>query len=171
MKRTSLAVLLLAALLALTACGKKEDAAPKNVVYAAEALSFTMGGGQVVEGCHMGEGFCLLSAGGDIYRLPLAGGEAEKLDFQHSPLPEDAFAEDTTVRDLRPGGDGTLWLRESWASLSEGAVTAFRQLDTGGRELRRLELFCLKAVRTPHNGGWTLRALYRELVKERLQLS
>ena len=50
MKRTSLAVLLLALLLALTACGKKEDAAPKNVVYAAEALSFTMGGGQVTEG-------------------------------------------------------------------------------------------------------------------------
>ena len=46
-----------------------------------------------------------------------------------------------------------------------------RQLDRTLRELRRLELFCLKAVRTPHNGGWTLRALYRELVKERLQLS
>ena len=106
MKRTSLAVLLLALLLALTACGKKEDAAPKNVVYAAEALSFTMGGGQVTEGCRMGGDFYLLSAGGDIYRLPLSGGAAEKLDFQHSPLPEDAFAEDTTIRDLRPGGDG-----------------------------------------------------------------
>ncbi len=45
------------------------------------------------------------------------------------------------------------------------------QLDRALRELRRLELFCLKAVRTPHNGGWTLRELYRELVKERLQLS
>ena len=53
MKRTSLAVLLLAVLLALTACGEKEDAAPK--VYAAEALSFTMGGGQVAEGCRGGE--------------------------------------------------------------------------------------------------------------------
>lgn len=137
MKRTSLAVLLLAVLLALTACGEKEDAAPK--VYAAEALSFTMGGGQVAEGCRMGDDFYLLSAGGDIYRLPLTGGEAEKLDFQHSPLPEDAFAEDTTIRDLRPGGDGTLWLRESWSSLSEGATTLFRQLDAGGRELRRLD--------------------------------
>ena len=138
MKRTSLAVLLLAALLALTACGKGKDAAPKNVVYAAEALTFTMGGGQVEEGCRMGDSFCLLSAGGDIYRLPLTGGEAEKLDFQHSPLPEDAFAEDTTIRDLCPGGDGTLWVRESWSSLSGGGVV-FRQLDTGGRELRRLD--------------------------------
>ena len=30
---------------------------------------------------------------------------------------------------------------------------------------------CLKAVLTPHNAQWTLRALYAELVRERLQLS
>lgn len=30
---------------------------------------------------------------------------------------------------------------------------------------------CLKAVLTAHNAHWTLRALYAELVKERLQLS
>lgn len=30
---------------------------------------------------------------------------------------------------------------------------------------------CLKAVLTPHNAHWTFRALYDELVKERLQMS
>lgn len=30
---------------------------------------------------------------------------------------------------------------------------------------------CLKAVLTVHNAGWTFRALYDELVKERLQFS
>ena len=30
---------------------------------------------------------------------------------------------------------------------------------------------CLKAVLTPTNSGWTLRALYEELVKERAQFS
>lgn len=29
---------------------------------------------------------------------------------------------------------------------------------------------CLKAVLTPHNAQWTFRALYEELVKERLQM-
>lgn len=44
------------------------------------------------------------------------------------------------------------------------------QLDRALRSLRRLEVFCLKAILTPSNAGWTLRELYGELVKERSQL-
>lgn len=45
-----------------------------------------------------------------------------------------------------------------------------KQLDRALLSLRRLQAFCLKAVLTPTNAGWTLRALYNELCKERSQL-
>lgn len=43
------------------------------------------------------------------------------------------------------------------------------QLDRLLPALRKAEVpqACLKAVLTPHNAGWTLRALYEELCKER----
>lgn len=44
------------------------------------------------------------------------------------------------------------------------------QLDRALRSLRRLEAFCLKAILTPANAGWTLRELYGELIEERSQL-
>ena len=44
------------------------------------------------------------------------------------------------------------------------------QLDRALRSLRRLEVFCLKAILTPSNSAWTLRELYGELIKERSQL-
>ena len=169
MKRTSLAVLLLAVLLALTACGEKEDAAPKNVVYAAEALSFTMGGGQVAEGCRMGDSFYLLCSDGtpDSYgygldytlqRIAPEGGTAERLDFQPTALEENSEGS-VSVQDLRPGGDGTLWVTEKhlvqlydlpedfdpetgekWRYITETKVVEIhRQLDADGRELWRLD--------------------------------
>lgn len=48
-----------------------------------------------------------------------------------------------------------------------------RQLDRMLGDLRAMGAprTCLKAVLTPHNGAWTLRELYGELVKERFQLS
>lgn len=45
-----------------------------------------------------------------------------------------------------------------------------KQLNRFLQSLRRLEVSCLKAVLTPSNAGWTLRALYHELCRERLQL-
>lgn len=45
-----------------------------------------------------------------------------------------------------------------------------RQLDRMLQSLRRLGVSCLKAVLTPSNAGWTLRALYDELTRERDQL-
>ena len=44
------------------------------------------------------------------------------------------------------------------------------QLERALRSLRRLEVFCLKAVLTPTNAGWTLQELYGELIEERSQL-
>lgn len=44
------------------------------------------------------------------------------------------------------------------------------QLDRLLPALRRERVFCLKAVLTPTNAGWTFSELYRELVKERGQL-
>lgn len=41
-------------------------------------------------------------------------------------------------------------------------LAALKRMGAGG---------CLKAVLTDHNAQWTFRALYGELVKERLQLS
>lgn len=43
-------------------------------------------------------------------------------------------------------------------------------LDRALLSLRRMEAFCLKAVLTPTNAAWTLRALYKELCSERSQL-
>lgn len=45
-----------------------------------------------------------------------------------------------------------------------------KQLNRFLQSLRRLEVSCLKAVLTPSNAGWTLRALYGELCQERLRL-
>lgn len=45
-----------------------------------------------------------------------------------------------------------------------------KQLDRVLLSLRRLQAFCLKAVLTPTNAGWTLRGLYKELCRERSQL-
>lgn len=45
-----------------------------------------------------------------------------------------------------------------------------KQLDRALLSLRRIQAFCLKAVLTPANAGWTLRELYGELCKERSQL-
>lgn len=44
------------------------------------------------------------------------------------------------------------------------------QLDRLLPSLRRIQVLCLKAVLTPTNAQWTLRALYEELCKERSQL-
>lgn len=44
------------------------------------------------------------------------------------------------------------------------------QLDRLLPALRRIQILCLKAVLTPANAQWTLRALYGELCKERSQL-
>lgn len=45
-----------------------------------------------------------------------------------------------------------------------------KQLDRALGSLRRLEVFCLKAVLTPTNAQWPLRELYKELCEERSQL-
>lgn len=45
-----------------------------------------------------------------------------------------------------------------------------KQLDRALLSLRRIQVFCLKAVLTPANAEWTLRELYGELCKERSQL-
>lgn len=54
-------------------------------------------------------------------------------------------------------------------------VLIFCHLSNGGLDrillsLRRIKAFCLKAVLTPTNAQWTLRALYSELCRERGQL-
>lgn len=45
-----------------------------------------------------------------------------------------------------------------------------KQLDRALPSLRRIQVFCLKAVLTPTNARWTLRALHGELCRERSQL-
>ncbi len=45
-----------------------------------------------------------------------------------------------------------------------------KQLDRALLSLRKGKVFCLKAVLTPTNAGWTLRELYAELCRERSQL-
>lgn len=45
-----------------------------------------------------------------------------------------------------------------------------KQLDRALLSLRRIQVFCLKAVLTPTNAAWTPRALYKELCNERSQL-
>jgi len=45
-----------------------------------------------------------------------------------------------------------------------------KQLDRALLALRKLKVFCLKAVLTPTNAGWTLGELYAELCRERAQL-
>ncbi len=162
-------ILLFSVLLLLIGCGQqKEGAAPKSVVYAAETLSFTVGGGRVEEGCRMGDDFYLLCSDGTpdeagygldytLQRIAREGGAAERLDFQPAALPENAEG-GVSVQNLRAGGDGTLWVTEKqmvqrydlpddfdpesgekWRYITETTVTEIhRQLDIRGRELRSL---------------------------------
>lgn len=161
MKRRSLAVLLLAALLLLAACGKKEDAGPERTVYVPEQLEVSMDTAHpaVESACRMGDSFYLLCSGGSICRLPLEGGAAERLDYQPSALPEDALSDEVTALDLRPGGDGTLWVTERWDSIEDGNVEVHRQLDADGRELR-----CLDGIGIARELGaeWFMTALFSD---------
>lgn len=44
------------------------------------------------------------------------------------------------------------------------------QFDQTLHALRRERFFCLKAVLTPTNAGWSLRRLYEELARERAEM-
>ena len=90
MKRTSLAVLLLAVLLALTACGGEEKPRAEGVVYAPERVDFQTGLSTIESGCVSGEfvylaGIVRGERDGQytedyrLYRVPLSGGRGEEL--------------------------------------------------------------------------------------------
>ena len=127
MKRTSLAVLLLAVLLALTACGKKEDAALERIVYVPEKLPVSAPLQHISSGCISGDTIFLLGnlqqdpedadpsllyGPWGLLELSPEGGRAQQLEaFQSAQFPEPAEAE-TISAHIRPGGDGTLWVTE-----------------------------------------------------------
>ncbi len=124
MKRTSLAVLLLAVLLALTACGGEEKPRAEGVVYAPERVDFQTGLSTIESGCVSGEfvylaGIVRGERDGQytedyrLYRVPLSGGRGEELSaYRPGLLPEGVSGEMSGIF-LRPGADGSIWITES----------------------------------------------------------
>lgn len=76
----------------------------------------------------------------DLPLLPLLSGEGAEVQSPAKPLPEPVMI---------------------LCGLTEA------QLDRLLPALRRERIFCLKAVLTPTNAGWSLRQLYDELCRER----
>ena len=160
-------MLLLLTPLLLVACGGGPNSKTDGLVYVPEYQSLALS--QVEEGRRLGDAFYFLCAQGEesaygyesygLYLLPPEGGGPEELpEYQPQGMPENAEGV-LTVKDLRPGGDGTLWITEKlylqhydlpedfdpesgdkWQYYT-GSTTAelHRQLDGQGRELRRLD--------------------------------
>ena len=152
-KRAMVLLLILALLLGLTACGKKEKAPYNGIIYTEEEAALRLdrlGDPQVLDGCVVEDTIYLLIYGADgqsyqVVRQPLAEGEAELLPAYQPLGGENAFSLNGS---LRAGPEGTLWLWEM-ASVNgfnaDGEFTGredlavLRQLDAEGRELFRFE--------------------------------
>lgn len=166
--------LLLSLLLLLTACSKMSDSKTGGVVYVPEYQGIALN--QVEDGCRLEDSFYFLCAEGDesaygyesysLYRLPMEGGEPEALpEYRIPQLPENAEG-GVIAKDLRPGGDGTLWITEKlylqhydlpddfdpetgekWPYYTNSTVTElYRQLDNQGRELLRFDAGTVASV-------------------------
>ena len=187
MKRRAAALILaLAMLLGLAACGKDgkqggEDQLLSSTVYVPQFLDMNIEGIEDISGGCVGEDWVYLIANkgeettetdpvtGEtypgyvyntyLYRLPLAGGEAEKLEnYQMTALPEGTEG-GVYIEKVTAGEDNTLWVTEvinaytfdlpedfdentddRWSYEVDQNTVLRRQLDAAGNEITRTEL-------------------------------
>lgn len=173
---------LLAAVLALglTGCGGKqgEEAKLSGMVYVPKFTELKLPAEGINAGCADSQNLYLavninetVSADSDengdgvglacrLYRIPLEGGEAIKLEqYQPTPLPEGTEG-NVSIQELSTGADGTLWVTENiysytfqlpegfneetddkWQYQSEVQETVIRrQLDAAGKELNCVDI-------------------------------
>lgn len=143
MRKHGIFWLLAAVCLLLAACGEKPeepDAASQFAGAYTAAWTGVDGGMEFfVDGCISGEAayvFGTQKNADGFLRLPLAGGAAQPLPEYQPGGAEDAI---TFLNCIRPGEDGTLWVKEQ-CSFIQGDKTIYllRQLDEEGKELRRI---------------------------------
>ena len=185
MKRRAAALILaLAMLLGLAACGKDgkqggEDQLLSSTVYVPQFLDMNIEGIEDISGGCVGEDWVYLIANKgeettetdpvtgetypgyvyNTYRLPLAGGEAEKLEnYQMTALPEGTEG-GVYIEKVTAGEDNTLWVTEvinaytfdlpedfdentddRWSYEVDQNTVLRRQLDAAGNEITRTEL-------------------------------
>lgn len=179
-----LAALLLAACLlaGLTACGSKEDKTAQltGKVYVPQFLDCKLDVDYIQGGCadeenvyiigntdeeaeetdpDTGETYTTYTSHYDLYRIPLDGGEAVRLEnYQMTQLPEDAEG-NVSIQRVEPGEDGTIWVTEyvytytfnlpegmdrtsdeAWEYQEYQESTVRRQLDSTGAEIQRMDV-------------------------------
>lgn len=180
-----LTALLLAAclLLALTACGSGGEDKTQQLsgkVYVPQFLDFTLDIDYVQGGCadgenayiigskdeqteqtdpESGETYTTYTSRYDLYRIPLGGGEAVRLEnYQMTQLPEGSDG-DVSIQKVEPGEDGTIWVTEyvyaytfnlpegmdmtsdeRWEYQEYQESTVRRQLDSTGAEIQRIDV-------------------------------
>ena len=187
MKRRAAALILaLAMLLGLAACGKDgkqggDDQLLSSTVYVPQFLDMNIEGIEDISGGCVGEDWVYLIANKSeettetdpvtgetypgyvyntyLYRLPLAGGEAEKLEnYQMTALPEGTEG-GVYIEKVTAGEDNTLWVTEvinaytfdlpedfdentddRWSYEVDQNTVLRRQLDAAGNEITRTEL-------------------------------
>ena len=187
MKRRAAALILaLTLLLGLAACGKDgkqggDDQLLSSTVYVPQFLDMNIEGIEDISGGCVGEDWVYLIANkgeettetdpvtGEtypgyvyntyLYRLPLAGGEAEKLEnYQMTALPEGTEG-GVYIEKVTAGEDNTLWVTEvinaytfdlpedfdentddRWSYEVDQNTVLRRQLDAAGNEITRTEL-------------------------------
>ena len=187
MKRRAAALILaLTLLLGLAACGKDgkqggEDQLLSSTVYVPQFLDMNIEGIEDISGGCVGEDWVYLIANKSeettetdpvtgetypgyvyntyLYRLPLAGGEAEKLEnYQMTALPEGTEG-GVYIEKVTAGEDNTLWVTEvinaytfdlpedfdentddRWSYEVDQNTVLRRQLDAAGNEITRTEL-------------------------------
>ena len=187
MKRRAAALILaLTMLLGLAACGKDgkqggDDQLLSSTVYVPQFLDMNIEGIEDISGGCVGEDWVYLIANKSeettetdpvtgetypgyvyntyLYRLPLAGGEAEKLEnYQMTALPEGTEG-GVYIEKVTAGEDNTLWVTEvinaytfdlpedfdentddRWSYEVDQNTVLRRQLDAAGNEITRTEL-------------------------------
>lgn len=174
MKRRNCTALLLAAclLLGLAACGEKagEESGQKSgepgsdpallsdTVYTPERVDWSPDMSSLNSGCVSGDWLFLAgSAKGErgeeyaLRRVPLEGGGAEPLPaYQPLAFPEEQWPPSPFIMGLRPGPEGTVWVREGYFLPSKSEYTnVLRQVDGEGKELACVRLPDKGAVDTP----------------------
>ena len=181
-KKAAALLLALSMVLGLAACGGGDDTSQlSGTIYVPKFIDFNLDAEYINSGfCdgqnvyviadvrteaepyvdpETGESFPNYEYSTGIFRIPLEGGQAEKLEnYTSTPIPEGTEGS-ASISNIRGGADGTLWVTEDvyyntfdlpadfdpetdnmWDYPSESTnIQVLRQLDSTGNEISRIE--------------------------------
>lgn len=181
-KKAAALLLALSMMLGLAACGGGDDTSQlSGTIYVPKFIDFNLDAEYINSGfCdgqnvyviadvrteaepyvdpETGESFPNYEYSTGIFRIPLEGGQAEKLEnYTSTPIPEGTEGS-ASISNIRGGADGTLWVTEDvyyntfdlpadfdpetdnmWDYPSESTnIQVLRQLDSTGNEISRIE--------------------------------